>query len=107
MLNHTLRAFTAFARVKLLAFLISSWSNTASALSIPFSCRTLCALESFCFFCFFWIPALARLARTVGRWEVGDSARGADVKERSTSKLGEAALRAARVFAFADMVLAT
>lgn len=51
------------------------------------------------------MPAFARFAKTEGRCEVGDSARGADVRERSTSKLGDAARRAARVFKLAGTSL--
>lgn len=48
------------------------------------------------FFCFFWIPEVARSARTEGLVVVGDSARGSEVTDLSRSRLGDAALRAAR-----------
>jgi hypothetical protein len=70
---------------------------TASARSIPFCCLNRWALETLSFFfCFFLIPEVARSAKTEGLWSEGDSARGSEVKDLSRSRLGDAALRAAR-----------
>lgn len=63
---------------------------------MPFCCLKRCALVNFFCFCFFWIPEFLRSDKTEGRLTFGDSARGKEVKDLSTSKLGDAARRAAR-----------
>jgi hypothetical protein len=80
----------------LLDLLICSWSETASALSIPFCCLKRCALVILLLlFFFFETPAFARSAKREGREVVGESARGKAAMDLSS---GVAARLAARLF---------
>jgi hypothetical protein len=61
-----------------------------------FCCLRRCALVLALAFDFFDTPALARSFRTESRGMIVSSARGSEVNDLSTLRLGEAARRAAR-----------
>jgi hypothetical protein len=91
----TLLEFTTFPLIVLFDTFFSVLSNTASALSIPFSCRNRCARVKRFDFDFFEMPELCCVDRTE-RSAFGDSGRGRDVRDLSRSRDGEIARLEAR-----------